>query len=65
MKSIVSDCGTGHGIFQGKFEFMDRDGWGYFGGTFGWPTTADAIALPLRGVWKMNCPTVSDANGWD
>jgi hypothetical protein len=59
-------CGTGHGVFAGKFEFADRDGWGYLGGVFGWATTDDTeIELPLKGHWKQKCPTITDSNNWD
>lgn len=59
-------CGTGHGVFSGKFEFVDRDGWGYLGGVFGWATTdAEEKELPLKGRWKQRCPTISHSDGWD
>ncbi|MCP4706721.1 MAG: hypothetical protein GY865_19155, partial [candidate division Zixibacteria bacterium] len=58
-------CGSGHGVFKGRFEYDDRDGWDYFGGTFGWGTSVDALELPLEGTWKKRCPTISNTEGWD
>ena len=63
--SLCPVCGSGHGKFNGRFEFMDRDGWGYFGGTFGWGTTVDALVLPLEGTWKKRCPTISSNDTWN
>ncbi len=57
-----ADCGTGHGKFYGRFEFADREGWGYFRGEFGWPVDAAGLTLPLKGVWKQNCPTISNTD---
>jgi len=63
--SLCPVCGSGHGKFHGRFEFVDRDGWGYFGGTFGWGTSVDALELPLEGIWKKRCPTISNTDPWN
>ena len=63
--SLCPMCGSGHGKFHGRFEFMDRDGWGYFGGTFGWGTSVDALELPLEGYWKMHCLGISSNVNWN
>lgn len=60
--SLCPVCGSGHGKFHGRFEFADRDGWGYFSGSFGWGTSVDALVLPMEGVWKKRCPTISNAD---
>lgn len=60
--SLCPMCGAGHGKFHGRFEFADRDGYGYFEGVFGWSTSVDALELPLEGKWKKRCPTISDAD---
>ncbi len=58
-------CGSGHGKFHGRFEFVDRDGWGYFGGTLGWGPSVEALELPMGGLWKKRCPMISDTDGWN
>lgn len=58
-------CGQGHGWFRGRFEMNDASQWpvktGGFGGVFGdYTLAAELRVLPLRGVWRVDCPNTTE-----
>ncbi len=53
-------CGEGHGLFWGKYEYLDREGSGTMRGVFGdYSLPPDDIEMPMKGYWRDDCDPVS------
>jgi hypothetical protein len=62
---VCVTCGQGHGWFEGKFRYLNCKRTGVMLGEFGdfssvSETALEKRALPLKGIWRVNCPSFED-----
>lgn len=49
-------CGTGHGLFWGGYQYLDREGSGTMKGVFGdYSFPPDDVEMPMNGFWRDDC----------